>query len=297
MELRHLVSFLAIADELHFGRAAARLHLAQPSLSHHLRRLERSVDVELVSRNSHEVKLTPAGEAMVDLARDIVSRVERAGQAARAAAAGRAGTLRIGYNFPAGQRALPAALTTFAASHPAVDVDMVEQRTGPQLAALGEGKLDIAMVYGRPNAPTMRSKRLLRVPLVAIVGTRHPWARRERVPFGELAGEPCVLFHRAQSSAMYDTILSAAQASGIRLTVAEEVDDPGATAILAAIKPVVGFASAPRGKVAARGPRTAAVALYDPVPLLDLYAVWRAEPGPLVEAFLPCLPGEDAPVT
>ncbi|PRX51391.1 DNA-binding transcriptional LysR family regulator [Prauserella shujinwangii] len=299
MELRHLVSFLAIAEELHFGRAAARLHLAQPSLSQHLRKLERSIGAELVARNSHEVSLTPAGHAFLDLARDILAKADQAGQAARAAAAGRAGTLRVGYNFPAGQRVLPAALAALDRRYPAIDVDMQEMRTGPQLTALTEGRLDIAMVYGKPSSATLHSRPLLRVPLVAVVGHSHRWAGRDRVAFGELAGEPCVLFRRAQSAAMYDTILSAAQRSGIRLTIAEEVDDPGATAILAAIKPVVGFASAARGVLGGTpgGPRTTSVALYDPVPYLDGYAVWAAEDNPLVAAFLDCLPTAPAAPT
>lgn len=293
MELRHLISFLAIAEELHFGRAAARLHLAQPSLSQHLQRLERSVGAELVHRNSHEVRLTPAGEAFRELAADIVNRVQRAGQAARAAAAGRAGTIRVGYNFPAGQRVLPATLAAINARHPEIDVEMFEMRTGPQLAALEEDRLEIAMVYGRPTAPGLRSRPLLRVPLVAVVGQRHHWAGREQVPFGELAGESCILFRRDQSSAMYDAIFSAARISGIRLNVAEEVDDPGATAIVAAVKPVVGFASSLRGRLsggAPGGPRTTTVRLYDPVPVLDLHVAWRAGDNPLVEAFLSCLP-------
>ncbi|MEV0621429.1 LysR family transcriptional regulator [Nonomuraea sp. NPDC050404] len=293
MELRHLISFLAIAEELHFGRAAARLHLAQPSLSQHLQRLERSVGAELVHRNSHEVRLTPAGEAFREMAADIVNRVQRAGQAARAAAAGRAGTIRVGYNFPAGQRVLPATLAAINARHAGIDVEMFEMRTGPQLAALEDNRLDVAMVYGRPTAAGLRSRSLLRVPLVAVIGQRHPWAGREQVAFGELANEPCILFRRDQSSAMYDAIFSAAKASGIRLNVAEEVDDPGATAIIAAVKPVVGFASAVRGRQAGGapgGPRTTTVRLYDPVPMLDLHVVWHAEHEPVVDAFLACLP-------
>ena len=293
MELRHLTSFLAIADELHFGRAAARLHVAQPSLSAHLQRLERDVGVRLVSRTSHEVRLTPAGAAFLPLARDVVGRLERAAETARAVDAGRGGTVRVGYNFPAGQRVLPDLLATLGRRYPAVDVDMVELRTGPQLAALKDGRLDVAMVYGRPG-PDLSSRLLLRVPLVAVVGAGHRWAGRERVPFGELATEPCVLFRRAQSSAMYDAIQSAARTSGIRLTVAEEVDDPGATAIVVAARPVVGFASALRGRLAA-GARTAAVGLYDPVPILELHAVWRTDHGPAVDAFLDCLPASLQP--
>ncbi|QKW05016.1 LysR family transcriptional regulator [Streptomyces sp. NA04227] len=294
MELRHLVSFLAIAEELHFGRAAARLHLAQPSLSQHLQRLERSVGVELVARNSHEVRLTPAGVVFREQASDIVARVERAARTARAAAAGRAGTVRVGYNFPAFQRVLPDTLTTLAARHPAIDVEMREMRTGPQLAALAQGHIDVAMVYGKPAGTKLRHRHLLRVPLVAVVGTKHRWAGHDRVPFGALAGESCILFDRAQSTAMYDAIFSAAERCGIELTVAEEVDDPGATAILASVRPVVGFASEPRGRLAVAahgGPQTAVVRLYDPVPTLDLYAVWAdSDRAPLVDAFLDCLP-------
>lgn len=294
VELRHLISFLAIADELHFGRAATRLHVAQPSLSAHLQRLERDIGVRLVDRNSHEVSLTPAGAAFLPLARDVVGSLERAAETARAVAAGRVGTVRVGYNFPAGQRVLPDLLATLGRRYPAVDVDMVELRTGPQLAALADGRLDVAMVYGRPAGTGLSARLLLRVPLVAVVGTDHRWARRERVPFGDLATEPCVLFRRAQSSAMYDAIQSAARTSGIRLTVTEEVDDPGATAILVAAKPLVGFASALRGRLAA-GARTAAVGLYDPVPILELHAVWHTEHGPAVAAFLDCLPASLQP--
>ncbi|MFJ8815222.1 LysR family transcriptional regulator [Amycolatopsis thermoflava] len=118
MEFRHLVSFLAIADELHFGRAAARLHLTQPSLSQQLQRLERTLGVELVARTSHEVRLTSAGRAFEVEARAIVNRMGKAAQSAREAAAGRTGTISVGYNFPAGQHILPATLARMHAEYP-----------------------------------------------------------------------------------------------------------------------------------------------------------------------------------
>src|SRR5687767_10892124 len=101
MEFRHLVSFIALAEELHFGRAAQRLHLTQPSLSAQLQKLEKSLDVQLVARNSHEVRLTPAGLEFELQARQIIAQLDRAAQAAKATAAGRAGSLNIGYNLPA----------------------------------------------------------------------------------------------------------------------------------------------------------------------------------------------------
>ena len=290
MEFRHLESFLAIADELHFGRAAARLHLAQPSLSQHLQRLERNVGVELVARTSHEVRLTPAGQAFVTHARMVLAGVEKAAQTAREAAEGRTGTINVGYNFPAGQHVLPSALGKMHAEHPDIGVALTEMRTGPQLAALKAGDLDVAMVYGRPVSPDFKHRPMLQVPLVAVVGQNHGWARRPRVPFAELATESCILFSRDQCPAMYDAIMSAAAQSGITLQVKHEIDDPGAAAIMASVRPVIGFASAVRGTYSCGNVRTVAVRLYDPVPTIDLHVVWRDSGAtPLVEAFLDCV--------
>ncbi|TNC24165.1 LysR family transcriptional regulator [Amycolatopsis alkalitolerans] len=293
MEFRHLVSFLAIAEELHFGRAAARLHLTQPSLSQQLQRLERTLGVELVARTSHEVRLTSAGRAFEVEARAIVTQMDKAALSAREAAAGRTGTVRVGYNFPAGQHILPATLARMHAELPDVTVRLEEKRTGPQLQALADGDLDIALVYGRPVTSDFQYRRLLRLPMVAVVGPGHKWAGRPGVPFAELAQHPCILFGREQCPAMYDAILSAAERTGIRLNVAHVVDDPGATGILVSVKPLVGFASASRGVLAgaaAGGVRPVPVPLYNPVPMIDLYVVWRdGEPNRLQAAFLDCI--------
>lgn len=294
MEFRHLVSFITIAEELHFGRAAQRLHLTQPSLSAQLQKLEKSLGVQLVARNSHEVKLTPAGREFESQARLIVAQMDRAAQAAKATAEGRAGTLNIGYNLPASRHVLPEALTRMTERHPDIVVSLWEKRTGPQLAALSDGSLDLALVYGHPSTTDFRYRRLLhRVPLVAVVGRRHRWADRPGVPFAELEGQECVLFAREQCPAMYDSIFRAAADSRISLAVAQTADDPGATAHMVSVRPLVGFASLPRAiSMGMGGPGTASVAvkLFDPVPTLDLYAVWRAdESNPAVRFFLDCI--------
>lgn len=290
MEFRHLTSFLALAEELHFGKAASRLHLTQPSLSQQLKRLERSLGVELVARSSHNVRLTAAGRAFEAEARTVLLQVNKAATAAQEAAAGRAGTLTVGYNFLAGQHVLPTTLARMHAELPGVSVALEEKRTGPQLAALAQGAIDVALVYGRPVASGFECRRLLQVPMVAVVGPHHKFAGRRSVPFSELAGQPCVFFERAQCPAMYDAILTAAERSGIALDVAHVLDDPGATAILVSVKPLVGFASASRGLFvgsAAGGIRPSPVRLYEPVPVIDLYAVWRRDNhDPVTSSFL-----------
>jgi DNA-binding transcriptional LysR family regulator len=305
MEFRYLVSFLAIAEELHFGRAAARLHLAQPSLSQQLQRLEREVGVELVSRTSHEVRLTPAGEAFRREAERIVGHAARAVEAAKAAAQGRSGTINVGFNFPAGLSVLPPTLARLAADHPKVLAQLWERRSGPQVEALLNNELDIGFVYGRPRVPQLQSRELLSLPVVAVVAPHHPWARRESISMLELGERPCVLFRRGQSPAMHDAIVHAAAQAGTELVVAEEVDDPLATAVMVAARPLLGFASAARA-VRAGSQGLVAVALTGPSPRLSLYAVWRTgDTSPVVEAFLASLaaagpftwrePGTDTP--
>ena len=290
MEFRYLVSFLALAEELHFGRAAARLHLAQPSLSQQLQRLEKEVGVELVQRTSHEVRLTPAGVAFRAEAERIVGQAARAVDAAKAAAAGRSGTVNVGFNYPAGVSVLPLTLARLAQDHPRVLVQLWERRSGPQLEALLSGDLDVGFVYGRPTAAQLESRELLRLAVVAVMGRQHPWARRDAIAVRELGEWPCVLFRREQSPAMHDAIVGAATRAGAKLRVAEEVDDPVATGVVVSARPLVGFASAARATYSPAPPDVVPVPLTGPTPVVSLHAVWRSEgASPAVAAFLASL--------
>jgi DNA-binding transcriptional LysR family regulator len=169
-----------------------------------------------------------------------------------------------------------------------VSTSLWEARSGPQLAALADGRLDLALVFAGPLAAQLRSRQVLTIPLVAVVSRRHPWASLRQVPFRELASQPCVLFHRDQSPAMHDALVTAARQCGIALAVSEEVDDSGATGIVIATRQVVGFASAERA-IHPPGSELVSVRLVDPVPTVGLSAVWRPDPQPVVGAFLDCL--------
>ena len=131
------------------------------------------------------------------------------------------------------------------------------------------------------------------MPLVALVGERHPWASLGQVPFAELAAQQCLLFRREQSPAMYDLITHTAQAAGFSLDVVDQVEDPVATSIVVSTRNVVGFCSAARAAAvcaSATGIRPVALSLVDPVPVLELYVAWRYEvENALVEEFLRCL--------
>jgi DNA-binding transcriptional LysR family regulator len=292
MELRHVRSFLAVSEELHFGRAAARLHLAQPTLSEHLRALERSVGAELVARGPRGVGLTEAGRAFEPAARRALAELDTARTAAREIASGAAGTVRVGFNYPAGARVLPATLRLVRERHPGVRLDMRELRSGPQLDALADGRLDVAFVFGPPDgfdAPDgLVARRVLRTRLAAVVAPHHPLAGRASVTFAELAQHPCVLFDRDRSPASHDVLTTAAERAGHRLTVLDEVDDSTATAVVVQSGVAVGFASAVRAHDYAGG--LCGVPLTDPEPRLDVYAVWpRGSGSPVLARFLECL--------
>ncbi|MEV0057688.1 LysR family transcriptional regulator [Saccharopolyspora shandongensis] len=124
-----------------------------------LQRLERTLGVELVVRSSPEIQLTSAGRALEIEARVIVAGMEKAAHSAREAAAGRTGTVRVGYNFPAGQHILPVTLAKMHAEFPGVTVKLKEEHTGPQLVSLADGGLDIALVYGRPVTGNFQYRR------------------------------------------------------------------------------------------------------------------------------------------
>jgi DNA-binding transcriptional LysR family regulator len=284
MELRHLVYFLAVAEQKHFGRAAAKLFIGQPSLSQQLQRLERQLGVELFTRTSHEVRLTPAGHAFQVEALRVLEHAERAVSAAREAASGRSGKITIGFNFAAGQRVLRPTLRRLNTDYPALTTSLREGLSGPHLSAVLEGRIDVALVYSGIPAPNLCAQRVLTGSLVAVVGRDHSWATRDEVSFRELADQPIVLLRREQSPAMHDAVFAAADQCDISLKITEEVGDSGATAVMVDTLGAVGFASDARPRKPAED--LVAVRLVDPVPRVGVYAVWRSDPEPAVGAFL-----------
>lgn len=289
VELRYLWSFLAVAEELHFGRAAAARHMSQPALSQHVQRLERAVGARLVRRDSHVVELTEAGRVFRVEARRLLHQVDQALVMTREAGAGHSGTVRVGFNYPAGSRVLPATLARLGAEHPRLRTTLVEKRSGPQLEALDAGELDVGFVFGPPPDRRYDYRSVLRTPLMAVVGRGHPLAGRSAVSFAELSEHACILFDRALSPASFDVLMLAAHSSGHRLDVVEAVNDSTATAVVVATGAVVGFASAVRARDAESG-GLCALSLVDPEPTLNVCVVWpTAHTTPTVTAFLDCL--------
>jgi DNA-binding transcriptional LysR family regulator len=286
MELRHITSFLILAEELHFGRSAARLHISQPSLSLQLQQLERRVGVQLVARTSHSVRLTPAGEAFRREAKPILGQLDRAVDAARQAGPAASGHLRIGFNFPAGQRILVPALSLLRQRYPLVRTSLLQRHTCGQLTELRNGKLDIAFIYGTCDGKGMCQRPILTLPVVGVCSSGHPLATGDSVRWPDLARYRCVLPSQTTSPAIYDAVTTAARLNGVDFAGADVFDDGDAAVVKVASEEIVIFASSVRAEsVSMAGLST--LSFVDPVPEVTVYATWRdSDANPAVPLFL-----------
>jgi len=214
MELRQLRYFVAVAEELHFRRAAERLHMTQPPLSNQLRRLEDELGCQLMVRSRRRVELTPAGAAFMRDARRLLAELDEAAQNARRIHAGQAGQLRISFVGSALLSLVPNVVRRYRAAHPDVELQLRERSTEEQLGELRAGSIDVALVPLPVDAPDLRTEVLLRERTVAVLPATHPLARLERIPPLRLGAEPLVLFPRAQAPGLHDRLLASLSGPG-----------------------------------------------------------------------------------
>lgn len=275
MELRHLRSFVVAAEELHVGRAAARLHLTQPSLSRQLAALERDVGVPLFTRIRRRFGLTPAGEVFLTAARDIVRRADAAARDAQRAHRGELGTLRLGFVQSATFEAMPRLLAAFRAAHPDVTLTVSAMTTLRQVAALRAGELDVGLLRPPISEPTLTTRVVSRDPLVVALPGGHPLARRKRVPLTALADEPFVLYTREYGPAVQDAIIGYCMAAGFTPRIVQEA--AGVQTIVALVAAGLGVSLL----IAPTPPTAEEAVVYRPisgdVPTWELVLAWPTE--------------------
>ncbi|MFG6428372.1 LysR family transcriptional regulator [Roseateles sp. LYH14W] len=199
MEFRHLRYFLALAEELHFGRAAQRLAISQPPLSVAIQQLEASVGARLFDRDSKGVRLTPAGLAFRASAQGLIDRAEDACALARDVQSGEVGRLRLGFVGSTLFNGLSAWLQAFQASHPRVEVVVVELNSQDQIDALLGEELDLGLVHTDRLPPALASQPLYSEPFLACLPAGHPLAVLEEIPLAGLSDQPFILFSRKGS--------------------------------------------------------------------------------------------------
>ncbi len=286
MDPRKLRAFLAVAEELHFGRAARRLNISQPPLSLQVRALEEELGVPLFRRDRHSVALTEAGRVLVERARAILAQLDGARAAVQRAARGETGQISIGFITPVQYNVLPDLLREVRRRYPDVALTLREMMTDAQLAELTAGRLDVGLLTAPVSAPGLAEHRIWREGLVAVLPAAHPLARSRRpVEPGRLAGEPFILFPRAIAPALHDDILQLCRSAGFTLAVAQEAVQ--SQTIVSLVSAGLGVSILPES---IRGLRRAGVAyrrLRAPGPVVDTVVAWRADRmSPVVENVL-----------
>ena len=219
--MRYLV---AVAEELHFGRAAIRLNISQPPLSQQIRQLEEELGVRLFQRTKREVRLTEAGRRIVSEAHQVLSQVDHFAKVAARASEGEIGHLSVG--APGGvNEILVETLRTFADRYPGVHIELQYMSTGMQIESLREGRIRVGFVTLPIHDTTLTLEPIKKEPLWVALPKGHALARHKRVPVAALADQRFILFPRRVTPGLHDSITAMCRNAGFNLHVVHEVDN------------------------------------------------------------------------
>ena len=222
IELRHLRYFVAVAEELHFGRAAARLHLAQPPLSQQIRKLEEILGYPLFVRTSRAVKLTASGEIFLERARRTLRNVQEDLEEARSIGRGDEGSLRVGFIGSGMLTPLPAMLGRYRQLYPRVQLQLSETYTANIAASLNRGMLDAGFLRDGGPIEGLHVESLFSEPFVAVLPKTHRLAGRNTISPADLRDEPFVFFTPTAGKLAYEKTMSLFEEHGFRPRVVQE---------------------------------------------------------------------------
>jgi DNA-binding transcriptional LysR family regulator len=287
MELRHLRYFIAVAEELHFTRAAARLHIGQPPLSQAIQALETDIGARLLERSKRWVRLTEAGKLFLIDARRILALADQASETARRAARGEVGELRIGFTYSTPYTPLFAKLINgYRSQFPAVTLTLHEMATLHQLDALVHRALDLCFIRP-PDGPLPEGleSTVLRVdPLLLVLPGTHPLAAQDIVAIRALAGLPFVMYPANAGVGIYGLIFRLCRAAGFVPHIAQEAGE--ASTIIGLVAAGCGISLLPSSFDRIRMNGVVYRPLDDPAATTELVLVQRAgEHSPLIDAF------------
>lgn len=225
MDLRQMKYFLALAEELHFGRAAARLHMAQPPLTRQIRGIEEELGTALFLRTPKGVELTAAGHALLDEVPNILSLAERARERTLRAGQGLSGQLDVGIFGSGVLDVIPRLLATFHQARPEVRIELHNLTKGEQLQALRERRITIGFNRLVPAEPGLGVQTVLQEALVVGLPDTHRLCAREEITLHDLDGEPMILYPNAPLPGLAQEVSGAFHREGVRLNVAQSVED------------------------------------------------------------------------
>lgn len=224
MELRHLRYFLALAEALHFGRAAKRLSISQPPLSRQIRQTEEELGVPLFTRTKRRVALTPAGRIMLVRARALLDEADALPPIVRQAHRGEIGRLVVGFVRSAGYGLMPPVVREFRRLCPDVKLALRERIFPEQIEDLKAGRIDVGLLRPPVGDDALVTETIWREPFVAALPAGHVLGGRKRLPLKALAREPFILFPRERSAAFYDQIQTLCRNAGFVPVMAQETN-------------------------------------------------------------------------
>lgn len=286
MELRHIAGFVAVAEELHFGRAASRLHMAQPPLSQQIRQLERDLGVQLFERTTRAVRLTSAGQAMLEPAKAVLAHVETAARSAQAGGRGEVGRIVLGFAGAAMQNTLPRLTRAVRLRHPGIELVLRGQTySGEALSLLAEGHLDLTFLRLPVRRGGVSTRAIEREELVAALPSDHPLAQQQRVRLVDLVEEPFVSFPGLGGSAVREALVQACLGAGFSPRIVQEA--PDSYTILALVAAGVGVTLTVSSVQHIQVEGLVYRRLLDPVRPMVLALAWRSDnPAPALRSVL-----------
>lgn len=274
MELRHLRYFVAVAEELHFGRAAMRLHICQPPLSQQIKDLEEELGAPLFHRKNKRISLTEAGAAFLEDARSILHQAELASEKARAIAQGIVGRISMGFVLPAMDTFVPDAIREFRSRNPGIEIQLLELGTLAQLRALETGAIQAGVVrLFHQDTRGLAVERIVQEPYVLALPSKHPLASFKVVPLGRLDGEPLILFPRRNHPVLYDKVIACCSAAGCTPRISQEATTKYTAIALVAAG--IGLALVPASARKQRRPGVVYRTIVGDLPMVELSLVWK----------------------
>ena len=274
MELRHLRYFVAVAEELHFGRAAARLAISQPPLSMQIRDLEREMGIALFDRTSRRVSLTSAGHAFLQEVRHVLEATDHAVRIATRAAEGTTGSVAVGFLGAAGVSIVPDALVALRARGPALSIRVREYTSGPSLIdALSHKMIDLALLRPPLDIAGIETELIATEPFVVVLPRGHRLGRRRAIELAEILDEPFVLWDRTSSPQVFDPIFAASGGVGEPKNVV--VEAVGIPSIVGMVAAGLGLSLLPASAVHRLASDVMVRPLRPPAPTIGQIVAWR----------------------
>jgi DNA-binding transcriptional LysR family regulator len=286
MELRHLRYFIAVAEELHFGKAAERLHIAQPPLSQQIQQLEASIGVKLFHRKTkRQIQLTEAGKVFLQEVYQLLVQLETSVALTQRIGRGQTGQLRIGFTSLAIYDLLPLILRQFREQFPEVELVLLELTTSQQEQALRDSLIHVGFAHPPLEDDTLSYKCIYRESLVVALSSTHSLAQQERISVLSLQNEPLIVFPRYLAPGLYDRIMSLFELRNFKPNITQQAIQM--QTIIGLVSAGMGVAITPSTLENLQRSGVAYRPILEEVPIIETAVIWRQDTlTPTVENFL-----------